>query len=174
MNLKTKCVLSVGVLAVLISTLAFPAVASHGSGLTQTVSAALNLPKIVTPSLEVCDEANEDGTPKEESCEKVQTGADPQTIALSMTYTLVNASHLPSVSAVAGSAAVPCPIAGTSPTQYEKKTGIALIAQEANFKSGSHGSLIVNGQAVHQAQPGGGTTFYNTLPLFVRLCDLPI
>ncbi len=166
MNLKTKCVLSVGVLAVLVSGLAFPAGASHSSGLTQTISAALNLPAVVTPRVELCTEANPDGTPKEESCKGVEISQDAKSIALSLTYTLVNASHLPSVSTVAGTEAVPCP--GTT----AKKTGIALIADEANFKSGSHGSLIVNGQPVQSVQPGGPTTFYNAQAIFVRFCTL--
>lgn len=166
MKLSTKCVLSVGVLAVLVAGLAFPAGASHSSGLTQTVSAALNLPAVVTPRVEICTEANQDGSPKEESCKGIEITQDAKSLALSMTYTLVNASHLPSVSTVAGTEAVPCP--GTT----AKKTGIALIADEANFKSGSSGSLIVNGQTVANPQPSGPTTFYNAQAIFVRFCTL--
>lgn len=169
MNLRTKCVLSVGVLGVLISMLAFPAGASHSSGLTQTVSALLNLPAVATPSAEVCTGADADGNPT--NCQQISVGTDARQLGLSMTYTLVNASHLPSVSAVAGSAAVPCPVAG-SPGTYEKKTGVALIADGANFKSGSSGSLIVNGEEIGTVQPQGPTEFYPAQAIFIRFCTI--
>lgn len=170
MKLSTKCVLSVGVLAVLVAGLAFPAGASHSSGLTQTVSALLNLPAVATPSAEVCTGADANGNPT--NCTPISVGTDARQLGLSMTYTLVNASHLPSVSAVAGSAAVPCPVPNSSPTTYEKKTGIALIAEEANFKSGSTGSLTVNGEEKAKVPPSGATQFYPAQAIFIRFCTI--
>lgn len=166
MNPRTKCLISIGALAVMISAMAFPAGASHegGGGLTQTVSAALNLPAIPNPGAEVCTGADSEGNPT--NCTAVPIGADARTLSLGLTYTLVNASRLPSVDAIAGSEAVPCP--GTT----AKKTGIALIAAGANFKSGSHGSLSVNGTTVHQVDPSENTNFYDTQAIFVRFCNL--
>lgn len=169
-SISKRTFVAIGGLAVLISALAYPAAATHGGGLVQSVSATLNLPAVPNPGAEVCTGADSQGNPT--NCRPISIPSEAKTLSLAMSYTLVNASHLPSVDAIAGSAAVPCPDP-IDPTKTTKKPGIALIAAGATFKSGSSGSLSVNGEKVQDVQPSDNATeFYQSQALFLRFCNL--